>query len=1351
MERGVTSSIAVQLTANGEKLVQSTGGYLRTISQQAREAARDIAGNTSGAIEAGFKDGMRGIEREYRANIKSLEDLTRSASLTNGAVKFDRSAHNAELQAARERLEVQQRLAVALDRVAAEQGENAAAARVQAAATSASIQRAEEEVRALERKALVLDRLQAELGDYAVAQTRMTALTGEARQGAQQLSYQVADIASGFAAGIPPMQIFAQQSTQVVQSMQLMTRSTTGLLGFLGGPWGLIITSAITVLGSFAMSLLNSDDAAKKAEKSTLDFTNVMDFKKLSILEFKDAIDQLNQSTERLMNTQAIALDNQSMNAQKAVAEAQRRLSMADKAIAGGGMVGQVAAAARVQLVDNLEKARKSLDQTRTELQARALEESVDRSKGERAEIERQIAQLKEMNAESRAIDRMNPTARNYAIREKGDKYVTNEDYERRTRDLLQRQKTLQDQRKPGDASGRDARVGDMVALIKQLFPGAQITSTTGGKHAKGSDHYAGRAIDFVVPGMMNPGGMAEIERRLEEAGVDIRRNANGTKQLFGPGRSANKPGDHNDHAHVAWKGSPDPERTAEAQQRAAERAAEAAAQLARNVGEAGERASALRSQFDPLPADLDRASNALIDIQQEIAKNQALLQEKGLGADQAKALQAAIVDLELTRDKLIPASMSKPLRDDLAAMQEAIEGQQLLVDGRRAEYDRLQDNVDLARLLGAESTAQLGTMIAQRGITDAQLKAYYDQRDVLRAQTIELQRQQEEQQKLLQVVDDVASSAKSAIYDLFDGKGLAAGKNFFKSLFDIQKRVLTEEVYTAVFGDAFEAQKLKILGLDKVDETGRAMAVAIDRTIDPILALGDAARTAAGQLGKVAANDNSGVLSSSGKSAGGGGVVGKLNSLLATENGRTDLKTLGKTAGGTDIVVTAKRTMQQEMRDSIQLLGDKVLGPKLAGNIGKAVGGAMRGAAMGEMASGVLRSLGVKQSKTGAQIGGAIGSFVPIPGGEIIGGLIGGTIGGLFKKTPRGYATIGAGGIASTGGNSKAAKEAGTGAAGATIDSLESIAKALGGTFDPSKGSVSIGRSGDSWHVDTTGQGKLKKSQGGLDFNDDYEAAVRAATMDLIKDGVITGISAASQRILQSGKDLQQAIEKAALIESIPKMLRARTNPVAAALDELNDKWDRTVAILKEGGATAEQYADAQKLYELERADLMKAANDNLKSFIDSMNFGPNSGLSLRDQSANARTELQPYLDAIAKGDVAGVDRDKYLAAADSYMQISRALNGSGTGYFNTVDELRKATQSLLDQSVNQAKTAEARDPFAEQTAKSSQASANLLEDQNKLIAENTKWLQQISQSLGGGSVDFIGSGRLFVGNGTF
>src|SRR3546814_17155474 len=95
----------------------------------------------------------------------------------------------------------------------------------------------------------------------------------------------------------------------------------------------------------------------------------------------------------------------------------------------------------------------------------------------------------------------------------------------------------------------------------------------------------------------------------------------------------------------------------------------------------------------------------------------------------------------------------------------------------------------------------------------------------------------------------------------------------------------------------------------------------------------------------------------------------------------------------------------------------DKALGTKFFKGIGGQLGSALQGAGTGMMASSFAKALGIKQSKTGAAIGGAIGSFVQIPGGAAIGGLIGGPIGGMFQKTKQGGATISARSAESRGG----------------------------------------------------------------------------------------------------------------------------------------------------------------------------------------------------------------------------------------------------------------------------------------------------------------------------------------------
>jgi peptidoglycan hydrolase-like protein with peptidoglycan-binding domain len=81
-------------------------------------------------------------------------------------------------------------------------------------------------------------------------------------------------------------------------------------------------------------------------------------------------------------------------------------------------------------------------------------------------------------------------------------------------------------------------------ALAKQLD--LRITSTTGGKHAKNSYHYSGRAIDVAG----TPKQMAEFYRRL--AGTKP------TEMFYDPmggiknGKQIGAIGGHRDHVHIA-------------------------------------------------------------------------------------------------------------------------------------------------------------------------------------------------------------------------------------------------------------------------------------------------------------------------------------------------------------------------------------------------------------------------------------------------------------------------------------------------------------------------------------------------------------------------------------------------------------------------------------------------------------------------------------------------------------------------------------------------------------------------------------------------------------------------------
>lgn len=90
---------------------------------------------------------------------------------------------------------------------------------------------------------------------------------GQTKAGLQQLSYQISDVATQFASGTKPMQIFAQQAGQVIQSVQLMVGGTSTFASFLGGPWGIALTAGVVALSPFIGKLFETGDAAEKAAR----------------------------------------------------------------------------------------------------------------------------------------------------------------------------------------------------------------------------------------------------------------------------------------------------------------------------------------------------------------------------------------------------------------------------------------------------------------------------------------------------------------------------------------------------------------------------------------------------------------------------------------------------------------------------------------------------------------------------------------------------------------------------------------------------------------------------------------------------------------------------------------------------------------------------------------------------------------------------------------------------------------------------------------------------------------------------------------------------------------------------
>lgn len=314
-------------------------------------------------------------------------------------------------------------------------------------------------------------------------------------------------------------------------------------------------------------------------------------------------------------------------------------------------------------------------------------------------------------------------------------------------------------------------------------------------------------------------------------------------------------------------------------------------------------------------------------------------------------------------------------------------------------------------------------------------------------------------------------------------------------------------------------------------------------------------------------------------------------------------------------------------------------------------------------------------------------------------------SITGLFGS-PKGIANLSGSALLSSSG--KLGGQA-SGLGGSVLDTIAQIADALGATV--SGGAVSVGIKGKNFRVDPTGAGRVKGA-GVIDFGKDQQAAIEYAVRNLIEDGVLGGISQAAKNLLGAGGDLEKAIEQATLIESLPKLLKARLDPLGAALDDIDERFTKLVDALRAGGATAQQFADAERLYNLEREEAIAqigSAAQTLKDFASSLAYGSNSPLSVRSQLASARTALAG-LDPTK-------DQEKYVAAAQQVLALSRQANGSSGAYFADFTAINGQLQGAISSIESRTTTAGPGTVFQQQTASNTATMAQMLQDHTALL----------------------------------
>ncbi|WP_188064762.1 phage tail length tape measure family protein [Sphingobium sp. KCTC 72723] len=778
-----------------------------------------------------------------------------------------------------------------------------------------------------------------------------------------------------------------------------------------------------------------------------------------------------------------------------------------------------------------------------------------------------------------------------------------------------------------------------------------------------------------------------------------------------------------------------------------------AAAALGEYGRDAADRITDITSRFGLDPSRVQQAEKAIRDLD-DIIDDLGRRKPPNFAETIKSAEQAKIVVRE---------SLDRPCRDlvDRAREREQIDA--LIIQGHFAEADALQQVLALERQMGPLNEQQLAKVLEITKAEEARARALEDQRRQVGL--------------YVQAIGEVQSATEQL---LSGGSVKDFGKNLLGSFKSLQARIISE----GIFGGLDREIEDRITGRAAVKEGNIFLAEQARTAGDEIKLLGDAVSKARGAVA------GAGVTTNGSSSA----LHGGMTELFKSEYFQAELRADEDEASGVKIdpnapvVVTAREQAAAandntkallSATDAFNIFGQSIttrlksFGIDIPDAIGRKFGDILQGAALGGTGSSLAGLTGAKTSSLGGSLGGIAGKellggvvgkglsaissslgSLGGPLGSIIGGVAGGLIGGMLKKAKYGTAAISMnqyGELSSnvTSGRGSQQKAAAGGAADNVIGGIENIAEALGAEISGAR-NVTIGTYKDAWRVSTTGRtGKLKgKYSDVTDFGKEgAEEAVAFAVQKSIEGSVITGISQASVNILKSGQDLEKAISKAVLIESIPKDLQRMLDPIGFAEAEVNKRFEKIVDALNEGGASAEQMAEAQRLYNLELADAREntpAAAQALKDFLSGMKAGSSSPLSLRDQEREARTVLDPYLGQINRGET--VNQEKYLAAAQTFLDIERQLYGSTAKYFDAFSEIQDATGRAISTIDNAAPIRTSADPFIEATAKSAASTAADTSNMVALLAQTNALLAQLAANDAASGSAFIGTSRNFV-----
>lgn len=1091
-----------------------------------------------------------------------------------------------------------------------------------------------------------------------------SAATGAQRQAYVQLGQQLQDVAIQAQMGVNPFVILTQQGTQAAFAMSQMGGAAGKLGAIMGSPWTIAFGIAAAAVYALWKELKNTTEVMGQVELAS----NALSQSQSVLADYFD------KGSNAIAGQNELLKINARLQAINLRSDAAKKREEADKVLGG---------ATNYSYLERFKMGFTNWDNSFNSAGYRNANPATQRAMRNSANVGNIVQGVRSGALSKEAALRLLETQDFTGLRESKDnlmKQIVNIASAAVNDEIAKQLDQSIDQGSPTSAlkkGGKKARASsgarstseyentassrDVAKILIEAF-GGKITSTDRTKAAnaaaggaKASYHLTGRAVDFVPKGGMGSISKDQIRAVMQAAGIDV-------KQVLGPGDKG-----HDDHYHVAFSGG-----KAESQSRAINEALQRQREteirqqqaLAEFASDTQDKVRGIKDSFieiSPYQRELNDQMARLADLSSDVDRKLS----EGLNPETAKALKAEIADLASKMPELL---RTEPLRDMLKASKERADIDKLILAGKYDEAEVTRELLSRYQDLSLVRADEYQTVLAIARAERERGMAIRDQRAIFDA--------------YLQSVQDMRAGLEATVSSAMRGK--LSAKSLLRSIGDnflnIQSKIIVEKL----FGSMLRDLESSLYGGNGMEQASARMSMAMDSGSNATMAFANAAVEAADVIRRGvtqrAANDNAGPLgdiaaqfqmqdivggaiSDLGSAVAGimGGQIMKLGDVIAASVRQTNLQDQRAGMGGGVFASQIERMM-------------KTFGLKLPKSVTGALGKGFDGFAQSALPRAVLGGLGVKQSTTGAMIGGIAGSFLPIPGGQIIGSVIGSVIGGLFKKTPKGSLTLSNSGSSYAG--SGKLQSGLTGLGDSVSESLSNIAQQLGGSVGTF--SSSIRQKGKKYYVN------------GQKFTDADEAA-RALLLQSIQQGAIQGIRAGAQKLLQAGKDIEVQLTKALKLQDVYDRLKAYDDPMGAALDAVDREFSQLRSIFIEAG---ESLVDLERLYGKERAKAVEEVTAQmtatLKGLLNDLTVGDN-GLSLRDRRAGALAAYNPLAADIAAGKA--VDYDKYAAAAQQLLQIEREIYGSQPEYFSRLKEVTGATQKALGDQTNIAALTAGRD----------------------------------------------------------